>query len=175
MTKRAVLIFVSAALAAAAANAQTSQPRPQAKPVPVTKATPRTAQQPRPAPALGAFKPAAKPSKEGEVRIPKDARQIDASTWRSTDSQGVVWIYRRTPFGINRYKEESEKQRAMAQGPETNPAKVTDAGDSYRFERSTPFGMQSWTKKKSDLTDSEKEMVKVAQVQAQAGSPKGQR
>jgi hypothetical protein len=33
---------------------------------------------------------------------------------------------------------------------------VTDLGDSYRFEKKTPFGQSSWTRKKSELTDEEK-------------------
>lgn len=176
--KRAALIFVSTALAAAvSATGQTAQT--QAKPA-VKQAPPQTTakraqqrQAPRSAPGLGAFKPAAKPSKQKEVQIPKDAQQLDASTWRATDANGTAWIYRRTPFGVAHYREDDEKQRALAQTPETNPAVVTDAGDSYKFVRTTPFGTQGWTKKKSDLTDSEKEMVKVAQTQAQAGSPKG--
>jgi hypothetical protein len=40
--------------------------------------------------------------------------------------------------------------------------KVTDAGDSYRFERPMPMGAQVWTRKKSELTDEEKMLVESA-------------
>ena len=49
---------------------------------------------------------------------------------------------------------------AMKEQP--NPVKVTEAGDEIRFERTTPFGHNVWTRKKSELTADEKLLVVVA-------------
>ena len=38
----------------------------------------------------------------------------------------------------------------------SQPIAVTDLGDSFRFEKKTPFGASTWTRKKSELTDEEK-------------------
>ncbi|HSM79588.1 MAG TPA: hypothetical protein VLT57_18245 [Bryobacteraceae bacterium] len=170
-----VIVFAAVALAAGA-EAQNSQPASPKKPVPqsvtaanppaTTRSKPASKAKPQPAhkaaPAVGAFKPAGAVHKGTDGEIPKGATQVDATSWRWTDAKGTAWIYRKTPFGFSRYREEDEKQRAMTQRAEVNPPKVTDAGDSYQFERTTPFGVQSWKKKKDSLTDSEKNMVKEA-------------
>ncbi len=115
-----------------------------------------------PAPAARAAakssdKAASRPAGGGAaLQIPKDAQRVDASTWRWVDGQGVAWIYRQTPFGINHYK---EQQPQAAAAPVKEPVKVTDLGASYRFERATPFGNQTWEKSKSELNENEKRIV----------------
>jgi hypothetical protein len=47
-----------------------------------------------------------------------------------------------TPFGETR-------SRAAV------PVRVTEDGDTLRFERQTPFGVQRWSKPKNDLTEAE--------------------
>jgi hypothetical protein len=104
--------------------------------------------------------------------VPADAKAIDASTWRAVDSKGAAWIYKKTPFGINKYREQDAEQRDQAKVAE-NPARVTDQGDSYKFERSTPFGVETWVRKKGALTEGDKEMLKESQGSAAIAS-KGQ-
>ena len=36
---------------------------------------------------------------------------------------------------------------------------VTDLGDSYRFEKKTPFGASTWIRKKSELNENEKALA----------------
>ena len=52
-----------------------------------------------------------------------------------------------TPFG--------ESKPSPASAPQT---KVTEMGDSVRFERPSPFGVYRWTKKKTELTEDEKKL-----------------
>lgn len=150
-----VLVAGALALAADAMAQLPEQPAPrntQQTPGPRTSARhPKTT----PAkPASNAAKPAA-----AAVAIPKDAQQVDANSWRSTDAEGTAWIYRKTPFGINRYRENDDARVAAAAPVKEEPVHVTDLGDSYRFERATPFGAQHWERKKSELNDDEKAFV----------------
>jgi hypothetical protein len=41
----------------------------------------------------------------------------------------------------------------------SNPVAVTDQGETVKFEKKTPFGVQSWTRKKTELSDTEKAMM----------------
>jgi hypothetical protein len=104
--------------------------------------------------------------------VPSEAKAIDASTWRAVDSKGAAWIYKKTPFGMNKYREQDAEKRDEAKVAE-NPARVTDQGDSYKFERSTPFGVETWVRKKAALTEGDKEMLKESQGSAAIAS-KGQ-
>lgn len=101
----------------------------------------------------GAEKKAAPPP-----TLPKGAVQVDAYSYRYTDSKGVKWLYRQTPFGL--VKLEDKPAAPVVEDP--TPTTVTDLGDSVKFERKTPFGLQSWTKKKADLTDEDKALISKA-------------
>jgi hypothetical protein len=92
---------------------------------------------------------------------PKEAVEIARYTFRYTDAQGKVWIYRRTPFGWMKAerKDVPEAAPAAAALPET---RVVEDGDGVRFERNTPFGMQRWRRKKSELTEQEKQIFERA-------------
>ncbi len=84
--------------------------------------------------------------------VPASAVEINEYSWRYTDSQGKVWIYRKTPFGLA--KGEQPKPPTLEDVP---PGMVAfDAGDSVRFERPTPFGRYKWMRKKGQLDDLEK-------------------
>jgi hypothetical protein len=115
-----------------------------AKPTPVTKSASDQKAKAQPAPTMA---------------IPAGAKLVEANLYRYTDSTGKTWNYRQTPFGVSRWEETSTPSAQPApQSSETKsaPVAVTDLGDSYRFEKKTPFGHSSWTRKKSELTDEEK-------------------
>jgi hypothetical protein len=98
--------------------------------------------------------------------IPASAVQIEPNAYRYTDPKGKKWILFQTPFGIARKEDDGEPLRKKLQ--ETQPmrgVKITEDGDSLKFEREGPFGMYKWTKKKTELTDQEK-----AAWEAQKGS-----
>ena len=98
--------------------------------------------------------------------IPPGAKQVEPNLYRFTDSNGKTWNYRQTPFGISKWEETSAPSSHLApqSSPtpvqvKSDPVAVTDLGDSYRFERKTPFGASTWVRKKSDLTDEDKVIV----------------
>ncbi|HME08700.1 MAG TPA: hypothetical protein VKG25_16710 [Bryobacteraceae bacterium] len=97
------------------------------------------------------------------VKLPSGAQKVDDSSYRYRDAQGKTWIYSRTPFGFSRAEEVSTmaKQAEMA---DSNPVKVRDLGDSYEFVKGSPFGQSRWTRKKSELTSEEREMVNQGQA-----------
>jgi hypothetical protein len=97
-----------------------------------------------------------------------------------------------TPFGIQRSPAEAAKDDGAAEpegaqaparsstpfGP-TKPSavaapatKATEAGDSIRFERPTPFGPYRWTKKKSELTPDEQKIWETQQSNPPAQADK---
>lgn len=110
-----------------------------------------------------------------QITVPKGATQVTPGTYRYTDAHGAKWIYRVTPFGVARLRDEVKpageakatpfgtvstvaEQQADAARPEAPPPaplKATDAGDSVRFERVTPFGVQKWQTLKTDLDTAE--------------------
>ncbi len=94
--------------------------------------------------------------------IPPGAKLVEPNLYRYTDSDGKTWNYRQTPFGVSKWEETSAPTPQPA--PQSSQAKsvpvvVTDMGDRYRFEKKTPFGQSSWTRKKSELTDEEKALT----------------
>ncbi len=93
--------------------------------------------------------------KQAATTLPDGAVEVDPYTHRYTDAQGKKWLYRQTPFGLVKM----EDKPAPVAVENATPTKVTDLGESVKFERSTPFGVTKWTKKKADLTDDEKALV----------------
>jgi hypothetical protein len=165
--------FVLTLFAAALGFAQNSTP-PATTPATTPAATParRSAPPvPRAATAAQNRKPAqpAKPSRDQKAKapsptpsIPPGATLVEPNLYRLTDSNGKTWNYRQTPFGITKWEETSAP--AAHPAPQPNPVKsepvvVTDLGDSYRFQKKTPFGASNWVRKKSELTDEEKALV----------------
>jgi len=122
------------------------------------------AQNKKPAQPAPPQKAAAQP-----VTIPAGAKLVEPNLYRFTDSNGKTWNYRQTPFGISKWEETPAAQPGSAAASPTNsqgqgqaksePVAVTDLGDSYRFEKKTPFGASSWVRKKSELTDEEQVLV----------------
>jgi len=142
------------------------------------------------------------PGQDKASVIPPGAVKVDEQTSKYTDAQGRVWVYRRTPFGIQKYEEKqsaalSGKTEETAEirdtpfgkvkvpppgaGPEA-PARADDSllqstrvreqGDTLYFERPGPFGAFRWSRKKSDLTEEEKSIWE--RQKSSAGSRKAQ-
>jgi len=113
--------------------------------------------QPAPPPPAKTTKPAAKPAKNvpTPLTVPTSAVQVSPGLYRWTDKDGKAWMYRRTPFGVSRWEEDSEdtKQKAIIQ-----QTTAVEQGDSVRFERVSPFGKHTWVKKKTDLDETEQKI-----------------
>lgn len=106
--------------------------------------------------------------------VPADAVKVDEHSYRHTDKAGKVWIYRRTPFGMSKTGEEDLKKAAQQQAPKVEtPVNVTDLGDSYFFERTSPWGTNRWTVKKTALNEEEKGFVAAWQERMTAERAKG--
>ncbi len=99
---------------------------------------------------------------------PKSAVETAPGVFRDVDARGKVWIYRRTPFGWMKAEEQATQAAAAATTAPLPQTRVTEDGDSVRFERNTPFGVQRWTRKKSELTEEEKRIFESASPAAAA-------
>jgi hypothetical protein len=131
--KSKILVLLLVGLAACAAADKKSDKRPPA-PTPTAKAV--------------------------VIAIPADAVEVAPYTFRSTDAQGNVWIYRQTPFGVSRTEDKpiSADEAKKAQDSKDQLIQATSAvedGDSIRFVRKSPFGRTEWQKKKTDLNEIE--------------------
>jgi hypothetical protein len=127
--------------------------------------------------AHGPVQPGAKvPQPKDAGAIPANAERIDGSHFRAKDDKGVTWDYTKTPFGVVKYKAAAEAKAASvpeASSPDVPNWKVKDLGDSVRFEKPTPFGPSVWTKKKSDLDQTEKlALAKATPAPVPSGVPK---
>lgn len=91
------------------------------------------------------------------LSIPKDATKNADGTYSYTDKEGKKWVYVNTPFGV--MKNPATNDAAGRQPQPSTATKVIDKGDSVRFEQPGPFGTISWEKKKSDMTDQERQIV----------------
>ena len=80
--------------------------------------------------------------------------------------------FRRNPFGTSKIEEQESAKIGTPLPPHDTPATATDIGDSYRFERSGPFGAKVWTKKKSELTAEEHGIVEKSYKAAAASTQK---
>lgn len=146
---------------------------------------PSTAQSKKPAQPSKASQSQKPPEQKAKAEpplqsIPAGAKEVEPNLYRYTDPNGKTWNYRQTPFGVSKSEEtpvpasQAEPQPAsqpnQAKG---EPVTVTDLGDSYRFEKQTPFGHSSWVHKKSELTDEEKALTAGQQTPSTGGKPAG--
>jgi hypothetical protein len=92
------------------------------------------------------------------LTIPAGAKSNGDGSFDYTDEQGKQWVYRTTPFGVVRITAE-EAHKPPAKPLPSQLSKVTDLGDSVRFEIPTPFGTRTVVKNKSELTEEEKTFV----------------
>ena len=97
--------------------------------------------------------------------VPADAQEIQPYLYRYTDAQGKKWLYRQTPFGLSKWEDKPVDAAAAAARAAENsvPVTVVDLGDSYRFEKETPFGLTHWVRRKAELTEAESALVKLDQ------------
>jgi hypothetical protein len=112
-----------------------------------------------------------KPKTNAPAGVPAGAVKSGAFAWRYTDAQGKKWIYRQTPFGLVKVEDTGEDKSQDAPADAKNPTTVTDLGDSVKFDRDTPFGHQTWTKKKTDLNADEASQAKQSQSSVKPCAP----
>lgn len=101
-----------------------------------------------------AVKPRAKPA---AVSVPAGAEKIEEGLWRSRDAQGRTWLYRKTPFGIVRLPEDKPQQAPAAEASSCRVVKV-QSGEAV-FERDTPFGRRTWTRRLEELGAEERQAL----------------
>ncbi len=119
-----------------------------------------------PAPAQSQQQTAAKKTtqKSAIQGIPAGAVKIDENTYRfqekdASGKPGKVWLFRRNPFGVSKIEEKDAAKIGTPLTPVEVPVVAIEQGDSYRFERSGPFGSKVWTKKKTELNDEERAII----------------
>lgn len=133
-----VILLLTAAGLAAQASASTGPSAPKATKKAAKKATAATrATTPQP------------------VTIPADAKANADGTFSWTDKQGKKWNYVKSPFGVIR----SEVTAAPVTSASLGDVKAFDEGDKVRFEKQSPFGVVKWEKKKTEMTDEERDLV----------------
>lgn len=106
-----------------------------------------------------------------ETKVPKEATLVEPGVYKHTDTTGKTFLYRKTPFGIVKSAEQKAEQKAEPKteaatatpfGPlkaskQPDRLKVVDRGDLLEFERPSPFGSYKWKRKKTELTEAERE------------------
>ena len=122
------------------------------------KTTAATAAKPAP--------PTAKP-----LVIPPDAVPNPNGTYAYTDKAGKNWIYSKTPFGISRIEDMGAAPSGFVTTPKEQLIKSTDAGDTVKFERQTPFGTTKWEKKKSEMNDEERSIFQSQHPESKQNQP----
>ena len=91
------------------------------------------------------------------TEIPASAVEFEPGSYHYTDAKGKKWILRPTPFGIAKIEDTGVPLRNKRdQDHGMDGVKVTENGDSVKFERPGPFGVYKWEKKKTDLDAGEK-------------------
>jgi hypothetical protein len=88
-----------------------------------------------------------------------------------TDLGDSVRFEKKMPFGVGTWvrkkTELNDEEKALVSGSTSYLAPAakgeavvaTDLGDSVRFEKKTPFGVESWVRKKTELSDEEKALL----------------
>jgi hypothetical protein len=107
------------------------------------------------------------PAEKPLTEIPASAVEFEKGSYRYTDSNGKKWILRPTPFGISRVEDTGAVPVAV-QDHSLDNTKITEDGDSVKFERPGPFGVYKWEKKKADLDAGEKAAWEREKARAKA-------
>jgi len=103
-------------------------------------------------------KAAAKPKpKPAAVSVPAGAEKVEEGVWRARDSQGKSWLYKKTPFGLVRVPDEKPQPPAAAENSSCRVVKV-ESGQAV-FERDTPFGRRTWTRRLEELDSEESQAL----------------
>jgi hypothetical protein len=92
--------------------------------------------------------------------LPAGATRNANGSFSWTDAKGKKWVYARTPLGFSRMP-----------APSVSDWKVTDKGDTVRFERPGPMGATVWEKKKTDLTDEERSALELQKTTSKTARP----
>lgn len=112
---------------------------------------------------MPADEPVKKVAKDEGTGIPAEAKEVTPGVYRFVDKNGKSWLFRRTPFGVMKTEETKEARAALEAKakdvPEKPDMQAVEEGDMVRFTRWTPFGVNSWTKKKTELSAAEKEAL----------------
>ena len=120
--------------------------------------------------------------------VPKDAKEVAPGEYRVVSKDGKTETWRKTPFGFQKLS--APAAAAPASGDAAAPASgavrpvspfgdntksstapqttLKEDGDSIRFERPTPFGVQRWTRKKTELTPEETKLWQAQSRQDQS-------
>jgi hypothetical protein len=142
----AILILRAVSQCSAAGTAMAYQDQtPAAEKAPINKKKPA--------------KPAAKNPDAAGLTIPADAKANPDGTFSVTDKSGQKWRYAKTPFGVMRSRDDASPDAAEAPDPGLKFVTAKDNGDTVTFVRQTPFGPIRSEKKKSDLTDAERQLL----------------
>ena len=73
-----------------------------------------------------------------------------------------------TPFGPAKKRDVEPKKAPVSKGPSMTAVKVE--GETATFSRKTPFGVQSWKRKLSELSAAEKKLLEEAEASAKPDS-----
>jgi hypothetical protein len=98
---------------------------------------------------------------------PEGAVQVGPGLWSHLDKDGKTWHYRQTPFGLVKTEPQASPDPAEE---ELLGVIAHDRGDTVDFERKTPFSVYRWTKKKTDLTRAERNVLERGAKAAGSGS-----
>ena len=113
--------------------------------------------------SIAAEEPVKKAAQTGDADIPEEAKEVVPGVYRFVDKTGKTWLIRRTPFGVMKTEETKEARSAidmkLKDAPDKPDFEAVEEGDTVRFTRSTPFGVQSWKKKKTELSATEKKAL----------------
>lgn len=171
MKNKLVGIFALGLILASASWAESQKSAAKKKAAPPTETKEAKKEAPAAKPEAAPANEPAVPGRVTQVYVPKlpplpeGAVQVDKNTWRATEKDGKVWIYRRTPFGFSKY-EADEKVTEEA----ITDLVAIDKGDSVEFQRKTPFGLSKWTKKKTELDENETAALKRATPSSSKGA-----
>jgi len=153
------LILCVAMGAQTTADNNTSDKKPAPKASVKTQATaPATAQAKTAAKAAPAAPAKPAPPVAKPLVIPKEAVKQSDGSYKHTDKDGKRWVYNNMFFGVSRMEDMSDPNAApVKQAPTFD--KFTEDGDTIRFERAGPFGPMKWERKKSELTEEERQAI----------------
>jgi hypothetical protein len=173
--KALAAIAVAAVLATApAARAEQNPPAKSAKKQAAKSASKPAPEKATPAPPAAESKRAAPPAEPARVvytpekpKPPEGAVQIAPGLWSHVDKDGKTWHYRQTPFGMRK----TEPEAAAPEAEEDLIGVIAyDRGDTVDFERKTPFSVYRWSKKKTELSKAERNVLERAAQAAGSGS-----
>jgi hypothetical protein len=68
---------------------------------------------------------------------------------------------RQTPFGSTRVTEDAARQKEPAVSSVSHLITLREQGDTIVFTQKTPFGPRRWERKESQLSDQERELLKM--------------